>query len=210
MKHVLHSSLFPSSISICEQKLKYWAGKCKIQQFDNLIHNHLRYTMLYIRSRWIPTIFVVKTALVHLLPTLYAMCASTLYQDGVFSYLQCLWIIQECFEPRISFIICSNNIWQPFFALLKNCYAWTIAVFTTNSSIKLFEYTHVRISIRGTEGLHKCNPHVWKLIWVFSGASYSFHSMAEHKDVSCNLQWFISQFYMCHGTGAPHGEGASA
>ncbi len=89
MKHVLHSSLLFSSISICEQKLKYWAAKHKKQAFDNPIHNHLRYTMLYVSSCWIPTLFVVKTTLVHQLPTLHAMCAFTLYQDGIFSYLQC-------------------------------------------------------------------------------------------------------------------------
>ncbi len=49
--------------------------------------------------------------------------------------LQCSWIVQERFEPGISFITCSNNIWKPFFALLKNCYAWTINVFTMNPSI---------------------------------------------------------------------------
>ncbi len=137
MKRVLHSSLFSLWISICEQKLKYWAAKCKIQPFDNPIHNYLRYTMLYIRSRWILTLFVVKTTLVHQLPTLYAMCAFTLYWDGVFSYLQCSWVVQEHFKPGISFITCSNNTWQPFFALLKNYYAWTIAVFTTIPSIIL-------------------------------------------------------------------------
>ncbi len=41
--------------------------------------------MLYIRSRWIPTLFVVKTTLVHLFPTLHTKCAFTLYRDGVFS-----------------------------------------------------------------------------------------------------------------------------
>ncbi len=162
MKHVLHSSLFSSPISICEQKRKYWAAKCKIQSFDNPIHNHLRYTMLYIRSHWIPTLFVVKTTLVHQSTTLHAMCAFMLYQDGVFSYLQCSLIVQKRFEARISFITCSNNIWTSFVALLKNCYAWTIAVFTTNPSIielnrKLMKsygllclkrvlYLHVRIS----------------------------------------------------------------
>ncbi len=135
MKHVLHSSLFSSLISICEQKLKYWAAKRKIQPFNNPVQNHLRYLILYVRLHWIPILFVVKTTLVHLLPTLHAMCAFTLCWDGVFSYLQCSWIVQECFEPGMSFIICSNNIWQPFFALLKNYYAWTIAVFTTNPSI---------------------------------------------------------------------------
>ncbi len=141
MKHVLHSSLFSSSISICEQKLRYWAVKRKIQPFDDPIYNHLRYAMLYVHSCWIPTLFVVKTTLVHELPTLHAMCAFMLYQDGVFSYLQCSWIVQERFEPEISFITCSNNIWQPFFTLLKNCYAWTIAVFTTNPSIyRVFKY----------------------------------------------------------------------
>ncbi len=93
------------------------------------------YTMLYIRSCWIPTLFVVKTTLVHQLPTLHAMCWFTLYWDGVFSYLPCPWIVQERFKPGISFITYSNTIWQPFFALLKNWYAWTIAVFTTNPSI---------------------------------------------------------------------------
>ncbi len=136
MKHVLHSSLFFSSISIYEHKFKYWAAQRKIQPFDNLIHNHLRYTMLYVRSRWIPTLFVVKTTLVHQLPTLHATCAFTLYWDGFFSYLQCAWIVQKRFKPRLSFITCSNNIWQPFFTFLKNCYVWTIAVFTTNPSIK--------------------------------------------------------------------------
>ncbi len=135
MKHILHSSLFSLSIFICEQKLRYWAAKCKLQPFDNAIHNHLRYTMLYIRSRWIPTIFVVKTTLVHQLPTLHAMCAFTLYRYGVFSYLQCSWIVQEHFEPSMAFITCSNNIWQPFFAVLKNCFAWTIVVSATNPSI---------------------------------------------------------------------------
>ncbi len=48
--------------------------------------------------------------------------------------LQCSWMVREHFEPGISFITCSNNMWKPFFALLKNCYAWTIAVFTTNPS----------------------------------------------------------------------------
>ncbi len=119
MKHVLHSSLFSSSISICEQKLKYWAAKRKIQSSDNPIHNHLRYTMLYIRSHWIPILFVVKTTLVHQLPTLRAMCAFLFYRDGVFSYLPCSWIVQERFEPRISFITCPNNIWQPFFRSLE-------------------------------------------------------------------------------------------
>ncbi len=132
MKHDLHSSLFFSSISICGEKLKYWAAKHNIQPFDNPIHNHLRYTMLYIRSRWIPALFLVKTTLVHQLRTLHAMCAFTLYGDGVFSYRQCSWIVQDKFEPEIPFITCSNNIWWPFFALLKNCYAWTIAVFTMN------------------------------------------------------------------------------
>ncbi len=91
--------------------------------------------MLYLHSRWIPTLFVVETILVHQLSTLHAMCEFTLYQDGVFLYLQCSWIVQEHFEPRISFITCSNNIWQQFFVLLKNCYVWTVAVFTTNPSI---------------------------------------------------------------------------
>ncbi len=118
MTYVLHASLFSSWISICEQKLKYWAAKCKIQPFDNPTRNHLRYTMLYIRSRWIPILFVVKTTLVHQLPTLHAVCAFTLYQNGVFPYLQCSWIVQEHFEPGISFITCSNNIWQSFFAKL--------------------------------------------------------------------------------------------
>ncbi len=107
----------------------------KYKPFDNPIHNHQRYTMLYIHSRWITTLCVAKTTLVHQLTTLHTMRAFTLYRDGVFSYLQCSWIIQEHFEPGISFTNCSNNIWQPFFALLKNCYAWTIVVFTTNSSI---------------------------------------------------------------------------
>ncbi len=137
MKHVLHSSLFSSSIFICEQKLRYWAAKRKIQSFDNPVHNRLQYTMLYIHSCWIPTLFVVKTTLVHQLPTLHAICVFTLYWDGGFLYLQCSWIVQERFEPGISFITCSNNIWQPFFALLKNCCVWTMAVFTTNPSILL-------------------------------------------------------------------------
>ncbi len=114
-KHVLHSSLFSSSISICEQKLKYWAAKCNIQSFDNPIHNPPQYTILYVRSHSLPTLFVGKTTLVHQLPTLHAVCAFTLYRDGVFSYMQCSWILQERFEPRIAFITCSNNIWQPFF-----------------------------------------------------------------------------------------------
>ncbi len=132
MKHVLHSSLFSLLISICEQKLKYGAAKSKIQLFDNPIHNHIRYTMLYVHLRWIATLFVAKTPLVHQLPTLHAMCAFTLYWDGVFRICS---VVQEHFEPGISFIICSNNIWQPFFALLKNCYVWTITVFTTNPSV---------------------------------------------------------------------------
>ncbi len=95
----------------------------------------IQYTMLYVCSRLIPALFVVKITLVYQLPTLHAMCAFTLYWDGIFLYLQYSWIVQEHFEPGISFITCSNNIWQSFFALLKNCYAWTIAVFTTNPSI---------------------------------------------------------------------------
>ncbi len=146
MIHVLHS-LFSSLISICEQRLKYWVAKCKIQHFDNSIHNQ-RYTMLYIHSHWIPTLFVVKTTLVHQLPTLHAMCAFTLYQDGIVSYLQCSWIVQEHFESGISFITCTNNIWQAIFALLKNCYAWTIAVFTTNPSIiKTSHYFSIKFEL---------------------------------------------------------------
>ncbi len=61
--------------------------------------------------------------------------------------------------------------------------------------VRLFKYTRARIGIRGTKRLHKFNPYVRKLIWVFPGASYSFHVMAEHKDGRCNLQWYIDQFY---------------
>ncbi len=107
--------------------------------------------MLYVRSCWIPTLCVVKTTLVHQLPTLHGMCAFTLYRDKVFSYLHCSWIVRECFEPRISFITCSNNIWQPFFALLKNCYAWTIAVFTTNHS-NICRGTTLRTSFLSAKG----------------------------------------------------------
>ncbi len=81
--------------------------------------------------------------------------------------------------------------------------------------IGLFEYTHARTGIGGTKRLHKCNPHIRKLIWVFPGASYFFHSMAGHQDVSCNLQWFMDQFYKprhscfswrgCHGVGDSYG-----
>ncbi len=81
----------------------------------------------------------------------------------------------------------------------------------TKRWIRIFKYTHARIGIKGTKRLHKCNPQVRKLIWVFTGASYTFHSMAEHKDVSCNLQWYMDQFYKpwhrnfswsgCHGQG---------
>ncbi len=76
-------------------------------------------------------------------------------------------------------------------------------------------HTHARIGISGTKRLYKCNPHVRKLIWVFPGASYSFHSMAEYKDVSCNLQWYMDQFcklrhrssswHGCHGIGDSYG-----
>ncbi len=90
MKHVLYSSLFSSSISICEQKLKYWAAKCKIQPSDiQYIITYGTVQMLHIRSHRILTLFVVKTTLIHQLPTLHTMCAFSLYQDGVFSYLQC-------------------------------------------------------------------------------------------------------------------------
>ncbi len=59
--------------------------------------------------------------------------------------------------------------------------------------IRLFKYNHARIDIRGTKSLR--NPHVWKLIWVFHEANYSFHSTAKHKDVSWNLQRYMDQFY---------------
>ncbi len=124
MSYILLCSLCQSPF--VNKRLSTEQLKRNIQPFDNPIHNPLWYTMLYIHSRWIPILFVVKTTLVHQLPTLHAMCAFALHQDGVFSYLQCSWIVQELFEPRISFITCSNNIWQPFFALLKNCYAWTM------------------------------------------------------------------------------------
>ncbi len=124
MKDVFHSSLLSSSISICEQKLNYWTAKTQYTTVNHPIHNHLWFTMMYIRSRWIPILFVMKTTLVHQLPTLYAVYAFTLYWAGVFSYLQCFWIVQECFEPGIPFITCSNNIRQPFSALLRNCYAY--------------------------------------------------------------------------------------
>ncbi len=114
IKHVLHSSLFSLSIYICEQKLKYWAAKCKIQPSDNPIHNHLRYTMLYARSRWIPTLFVVKITLVRAAANFACyVCIHTL-PGWSFFYLQRSWIVQERFEHGISFITCSDNIWQLF------------------------------------------------------------------------------------------------
>ncbi len=89
-----HSSPMLLHISICEQKLKYWASKRKIQPFDYPIYNHLRYTMLY------PLCCENYTSLQ--LPTLHTACTFMLYRDGVFSYLQCSWIVKERFEPGIS------------------------------------------------------------------------------------------------------------
>ncbi len=130
-----------SYILLCVHRRSPFVNKSLRTEQLNAKYNRLiiQYTITYYKhcctcSRWILTLFVVKTTLVHQLSTLHAMCAFTLYRNEVFSYLQCSWIVQERFAHGISFITCSNNIWQPFFALLKNCYAWTIAVFTTNPS----------------------------------------------------------------------------
>ncbi len=61
MSYILLHSLCQSPFvnkSVSTEQLKR-----NIQPFDNPIHNHLRYLMLYIRSRWIPTLFIVKTTL---------------------------------------------------------------------------------------------------------------------------------------------------
>ncbi len=55
MKHVLHSSLFSSLISILNKSLSTEQLNTIYNRFP--IHNHLRYTMLYVRSHWITTLF---------------------------------------------------------------------------------------------------------------------------------------------------------
>ncbi len=144
-----------SYVLLCSLRRSPFVNKSLSTEQLNAKYNCLiiQYTMLYVHSHWIPNLFVMKTTIVQQSPTLHAMCAFTLYRDGVFSYLQCSWIVLERFEPGISFITCSNNIWQPFFAFLKNCYAWTNAVFTTNPSnylsvqvINIMPHLHIRAS----------------------------------------------------------------
>ncbi len=70
--------------------------------------------------------------------------------------------------------------------------------------IRLFKYTHARISILGTKWLHKFNLHVRKLIWIFPGTSYSFRLIWEPKDwaATYNDRWIS---FISHGTGTSHG-----